>query len=147
MATGMVEGVAEWRRFRRSLREPQAHETWLTTADTAQASTLSLLAYAQLNQPVHAFLYPETRATPAQHHYAYKIMHPPPSGEYRNYLLTLPSAYSPELLHNCRGMNCTHARFIPLMTLSCYFPNCPSCSACYSSTHYLTIYMCFCFSL
>jgi len=60
--------------------------TWLTTADTAQASTLSLLAYAQLNQPVHAFLYPETRATPAQHHYAYKIMHPPSSGDHHNYL-------------------------------------------------------------
>jgi len=26
------------------------------------------------------------RATPAQHHYAYQIMHPPPSGEHRNYL-------------------------------------------------------------
>ena len=113
----------------------------MTTADTAQASSLFLLAHAQLPRPVHAFLYPETRATPAQHNYAYQIMHPPPSGEYRNYLLTLPSAYSPELLHNCRGMNCTHARFIPLMTLSCYFPNCPSCSACYSSTHYLTLYV------
>ena len=28
----------------------------MTTADTAQASTLSLLAYAQLTRPVHAFL-------------------------------------------------------------------------------------------
>jgi len=56
MATGMVEGVAEWGRFHRSLREPQAHGTWLTTADTAQASTLSLLAYAQLTRTVHAFL-------------------------------------------------------------------------------------------
>ena len=30
------------------------------------------------------YLYPETRATPAQHHY--QIMHPPRSGEHRNYL-------------------------------------------------------------
>ena len=75
MATGMVEGVAEWRRFRRSLREPQAHSIWLTTVNTAQASTLSLRAYVPLAQPVHAFLYPETRATPAQHHYAYQTMH------------------------------------------------------------------------
>jgi len=70
MATGMDEGRADWRRFRRSLREPQAHGTWLTSADTAQASTLCLPAYAQRTQPVHAFLYPETRATPAQHNYA-----------------------------------------------------------------------------
>jgi len=57
MATGMDEGMSEWRRFRRrSLREPQSRETWPTTADTAQASTLSLPAYAQLILPVHAFL-------------------------------------------------------------------------------------------
>ena len=58
--------------------------------------------------------------------------------------LTLPSAYSPELLHNCRGMNCAHVRFITLMTLSCYFPNCPAYSPCYPTTHYPTMYMCFC---
>ena len=67
-------------------REPQAHGIWLTTADTAHASTLSLLAHAQLTQSVHAFLYPETRATPAQHNYTHQIMHPPPSGEHCNYL-------------------------------------------------------------
>jgi len=37
-------------------------------------------------RPVHAFLYPEMRATPAQHHYAYQAMHPAPSGEHRTYL-------------------------------------------------------------
>jgi len=47
---------------------------------------LSLLGYAQLTRPVHAFLYTETRATPTQHHYAYQIMHPPPSEEHHNYL-------------------------------------------------------------
>jgi len=75
MVTGMGERVAEWTRFRRSLREPQAHGTWLTTADTTQASTLSPLVFAQLTGPVHAFLYPETRDTPAQHNSAYQIMH------------------------------------------------------------------------
>jgi len=86
MATGMGEGVAEWTRFSMSLREPQAHGTWLTTTDTGQTSTLSPLAFAQLTRPVHAFLYPETRATPAQHNPAYQIMHQPPSGEHRNYI-------------------------------------------------------------
>ena len=70
-----------------AIREPQAHGTWLTTADTAQASTLSPLAYAQLTRPIHASLYPETCATPAQYSYAYQIMHPSPSGEHHhNYL-------------------------------------------------------------
>jgi len=64
MATGMVEGVAGWRRFCRSLRETQAHATWLTTSDAAQASTLSLLAYSQLTQPVYAFLYPARHTCP-----------------------------------------------------------------------------------
>jgi len=82
MATGMSERVAEWRR----LREPQAHRTWLTTTDTAQPSTPSPLAFAQLTCPVHAFLYPETRATPAQHNSAYQIMHQPPSGEHHDYI-------------------------------------------------------------
>jgi len=82
MATGMSESVAEWR----SLREPQAHETWLTTTNTAQASTPSPLAFAQLTRPVHAFLYPETRATPAQHNSAYQIMHQPLSGEHHDYI-------------------------------------------------------------
>jgi len=86
MTTGMGEGMAEWTRFRRSLREQQAHGTCLTTADTAQASTLSPLAFSQLTRPVHAFLYNETHATPAQHNYAYQIMHQPPSEENRNYL-------------------------------------------------------------
>jgi len=82
MTTGMSERVAEWRR----LREPQAHGTWLTTTDTAQASTPSPIAFAQLTRPVHAFLYPETRATPAQHNSAYQVMHESPSGEHRDYI-------------------------------------------------------------
>jgi len=86
MVTGMAAGVAEWRRFLRSLREPKAHCIWLTTVNTAQASTLSLCAYVSLARPVHAFLYPETHATPAQHHYAYQTMHPAPSGEHHTYL-------------------------------------------------------------
>ena len=86
MATGMGEGVAEWTRFSMSLHEPQAHRTWLTTTDTAQASTLSPLAFAQLTWPVHAFLYPKMRATPAQHNPAYQIMHQPPSGEHCDYI-------------------------------------------------------------
>ena len=73
-------------RFRRSLCEPQAQGKWFTTADTAQASTLSPLAFAQLIRPVHAFLYPKMRATPAQHNPAYQIMHQPPSGEHRDYI-------------------------------------------------------------
>jgi hypothetical protein len=90
MAIGIDGGVAESKHFHRSQREPQAYGTWLTTADTAQASTLSLPAYVQLTQPVYAFLYPETSATPVQHNYAYQIMHPPPSGENRNYLDVAP---------------------------------------------------------
>jgi len=86
MAMGMDERVAEWRRFRRSLREPQAHAAWLTPADTVQASTLSLPAIAQLPRAVHAFPYPEMRATLAQHNYAHQIMHPPSTGEHRNFL-------------------------------------------------------------
>jgi len=84
MATDMVEGVTEWRRFRRSLREPQAHGS--TTVNTAQASTLSLRAYVTLVRPVHTFLYPNTRTTPVQHHYVYQTMHPPQSGEQSTYL-------------------------------------------------------------
>jgi len=76
MATDMDEQVAEWSRFRRSMREPQAHGIWLTPADTAQACTLSLPAYAQLPRPAHAFPDPETSATLAQHNYAHQIMHP-----------------------------------------------------------------------
>jgi len=90
MATDLDERVAEWRRFRRSLRDPQAHGSRLTPADTAQASTLSLPAYAQLLRPVHAFPYLETRATLAQHNYAHQIMHPPSTGEHRNYLEVAP---------------------------------------------------------
>jgi len=86
MATGIGEGVAEWTRFRRSLREPQAHGTWRTTANTAQASTLSPIAFVQLTCPGHAFLYPKTRATPAEHNSAYQIMHQPPSGENCDYI-------------------------------------------------------------
>jgi len=78
----MSEGVAEWR----SLREPQAHGTWLTTTDTTQASTPSPLAFAQITRPVHTFLYPETRAAPVQHNSVYQIMHQPPSGEHHNYI-------------------------------------------------------------
>ena len=81
MTTGMSERVAEWR----SLREPRAQGTWLTTTDTAHASTPSPLAFAHLTCPVHAFLYPKTRATPAQHHSAYQIMHQPASGEHHDY--------------------------------------------------------------
>jgi len=86
MATGIDEGVADRRYLRRNLREQQPHETWLTTTVTAQASTLSLLAYAHLTRPVHAFLYPETRATLAQHNYAHPIMHPPSTGTQHNYV-------------------------------------------------------------
>ena len=86
MVIGMVEGVAGWRRFHRSLCEPQAHGIWLTIVNTAQASTLSLCAYVSLARPVHAFLYPKTRATPAQNHYVYQTMHPAPSEEHRTYL-------------------------------------------------------------
>jgi len=67
MPTGPDEGVAAWRRFCSSLREPQAHGTWFTTANPAQASTLSLPAYAQLTRPVHAFPYQEMRVILAQH--------------------------------------------------------------------------------
>ena len=35
--------------------------------------------------------------------------------------LTLPPAYSPKLLHNCRGMNCAHAPFITLMMMMIAF--------------------------
>jgi len=35
---------------------------------------------------VHALLYTETRAILAQHNYAHQIMHPPSTGEHRNYL-------------------------------------------------------------
>ena len=62
------------------------HGTWLATVDIAHASTLSPLAYAQLTRPVHAFLYPKTRVTPAQHNYAFQLMYQPPSGEHHNYL-------------------------------------------------------------
>jgi len=50
-------------------QEPtQVHGRWLTTADTVQASTLSLPEYVQFTRPMHSFLYPETRApTRAQH--------------------------------------------------------------------------------
>ena len=62
----------------------------IATANTAQASTLFLPAYAQLTWPVHAFLYPETRATLAQQNYAHQIMQPPSTGEHRNYLDVAP---------------------------------------------------------
>ena len=119
------------------------YTTWLTTTDTAQASTPSPLAFAQLTRPVHAFLYPETRATPAQHNSATKSCTNLHLGSIA-ITLTFSSACSPELLHDCREMNCAPVRFIMLMTLSCYFPNCPACSPCYPTTHYLTMYMCFC---
>jgi len=86
MATGMDEGEAEKRRLRRSLREQQAHGTWLTTTVTAQASAPSLLAYAYPTRPVHASLYPETRATLAQHNYAHPIMPSSSIGAQHNYL-------------------------------------------------------------
>ena len=86
----MDERVAEWRRFRRSLHEPQAHGAWLTPADTAQAFTLSLPVYVQLPQPVHAFPYSKMRATLAQHNYAHQIMHPPSTVEHCNYLNVAP---------------------------------------------------------
>ena len=86
MATGMDEGVVERRRLRRSLREQQAHRTWLTTTVKAQASALSLLAYAHPTQPVHASLYPKTRATLAQHNYAHPIMPSPSIRAQHNYL-------------------------------------------------------------
>ena len=54
----------------------------------------SLSAYAQLTWPVNAFLYPETRAILAQHNYAHQIMHPPSTGEHRNYLQAAPGLES-----------------------------------------------------
>jgi len=61
----------------RSLREQQAHRTWLTTTVKAQAlpslSLHILLGHCMLpstphpTRPVHVSLYPETRATLAQH--------------------------------------------------------------------------------
>jgi len=138
-----IEGVAEWRHFRRSLHEPQAHGTWLTTADTAQVSTLSLLAYAQpLLGKCMLSCTPKCAPHLPNTTMPTKSCTHPHLGSIA-ITLTLPSAFSPELLHNCRGINCAHARFIMLMTLSCYFPICPSCSACYSSKHCLTMYMCF----
>jgi len=86
MAMGMDEGEAEKRRLRRSLREQQVHGTWLSTTVTAQASALSLLAYAHPTQPVHASLYPKTRATLAQHNYAHPILPSPSIGAQHNYL-------------------------------------------------------------
>jgi len=82
MATDMVDRV-QWRRLRRSLREPQP---WLTTVNTGQASTLSVCAYVPLARPVRAFLYPATRATPAQHHYAYQTIHTANYWERHTYL-------------------------------------------------------------
>jgi len=67
MTTDTDEREAEWRRFRRSLREPKAHGVWLTRADTTQASTLSLPEYAQLAPQVPVFPYPEACATLARH--------------------------------------------------------------------------------
>jgi len=62
---------------------PTAHGSPLST----QYRPLpSLRAYVPLAQPVHAFLYPETRGTPAQHHYAYQTMHPAQFGEHHTYL-------------------------------------------------------------
>ena len=90
MSTGMDEGVAERRHLHRILREQQAHGTWLTTTVTAQASALSLLVYAHLTRPVHASLYPETRATLAQHNYAQPIMPSPSIGAQHNYLDLVP---------------------------------------------------------
>ena len=90
MATGMDEGAAERRRLRRRLRKQQAHGTWLTTTVTVQASTLSLLAYAHPTLPLHASLYPETRATLTQHNYAHPIMPSPSIGAQHNYLDVTP---------------------------------------------------------
>ena len=89
-ATGMDEGEGEKRHLRRSLREQQAHGKWLSTTVTAQASALSLLVYAHLTRPVHASLYPETRATLAQHNYAQPIMPSPSIGAQHNYLDLVP---------------------------------------------------------
>jgi len=86
MSTGMDEGVIERRRLRRILREQQAHGTWFTTTVTVQAATLSLLAYAHPTRPVHASLYPEMRATLAQHNYAHPIIPSPSIGAQHNYL-------------------------------------------------------------
>jgi len=102
METGMVTGIGgRWRRaWRRAamvdggghgrLREQQAHGTWLTTTVTAQASALSLLAYAHPTLSLHASLYPETRTTLAQHDYAHPIMPSPSIGAQHNYLDVTP---------------------------------------------------------
>jgi len=107
MSTGMDEGVAERRHLHRILREQQAHETWLTTTVTAQASALSLLAYAHPTQPVHASLYPETRATLAQHNYAHPSMPLPSIGAPHNYLELEPRT-TPQLQGNEMHLHTNH---------------------------------------
>jgi len=116
----------------------------LITADTAQASTPSLPAYAQLTRPVLAFLYPEMCDTLAQHNYTHQIMHPPSTGEHCN-CLDISPGLEPRTTTQLHGNG-----MLPrlcwwyCLVISCYFPNCPSCSACSSTTHSLTMYMCTC---
>jgi len=93
MATGTHERVAAWSLFCRILREQQSHETMPTTADIAQAPTLSLPAYAQLTLPVHAFMRPNTPG-PTQRTYSHPMTHPPSTGEHYNHLDVAPGLES-----------------------------------------------------
>ena len=88
---GMVEGVAEWRRFRvrRSLREshrPTQHGSPPPTQHTPLPSLSlhmrNLLGQCMLSCSMHW----QTRATPAQHSSAYQIIHTPQYGEHRDYM-------------------------------------------------------------
>ena len=143
MSTGMDEGVIERRRLRRILREQQAHGTWFTTTVTVQAATLSLLAYAHPTRPVHASLYPETRATLAQHNYAHQVMHPPSPGAQHNYLDVAPGL-EPRTTIQLHGNEMRPRAIHYADDTVLLFPDCPPCSYCYSTTHFLTIYTCSC---
>jgi len=140
MATGMDEGVAEWTRF--ASHRPTEHGSPPPTQHRPLPSLplhmRNLLGQYMLPCTLKRVPRLPNTAMPTK---SCTHLH---LGSIITITLTLPSAYSPELLHNSRGMNYAHVWFITLIKLSCYFPNCPSCSTCYSTTHYLTMYMCFC---
>jgi len=150
MATGISAQcrqawTKEWQRGgaceSRILREQQAHGTGLTTTVTAQASALSLLAYAHPTRPVYASLYPEMRATLAQHNYAHPIMPLPSNGAPHNYLHLEPrttiqlqgNEVHPHTIHYAGGTVMLFPRLPSLLCLSGY-----------SMTHSLTTYTCSC---
>jgi len=144
MATGISR---RWRRAwtkewqRGGACEQQAHGTWPTTTVTAQASTLSRLAYAHPTRPVHASLYPETRATLAQHNYAHQVMHPPSPGAQHNYLDVAPGL-EPRTTIQLHGNEMRPRAIHYADDTVLLFPDCPPCSYCYSTTHFLTIHTC-----